>query len=83
MAKLTNARRVFSNLNPISILNSCHRVLGAGGSLTGYAGGLEKKEALLKKYITIDNIKKLTIEEFKEVGINERLANDILIHLNN
>jgi methylated-DNA-[protein]-cysteine S-methyltransferase len=26
----------------------CHRVLGASGSLTGYAGGLERKDALLK-----------------------------------
>ncbi|MCF0151290.1 MAG: MGMT family protein, partial [Firmicutes bacterium] len=34
--------------NPISILIPCHRVVGASGSLTGYAGGLEKKIALLK-----------------------------------
>jgi len=34
--------------NPISILVPCHRVLGANGSLTGYAGGLEKKQALLE-----------------------------------
>jgi methylated-DNA-[protein]-cysteine S-methyltransferase len=34
--------------NPVSILIPCHRVLGAGGSLTGYAGGLDKKEALLR-----------------------------------
>lgn len=34
--------------NPISILAPCHRVLGADGSLTGYAGGLEKKLALLR-----------------------------------
>ena len=34
--------------NPISLLIPCHRVVGAGGSLTGYAGGLERKEALLK-----------------------------------
>lgn len=33
--------------NPISLLIPCHRVLGAGGSLTGYAGGLERKKALL------------------------------------
>ncbi len=32
--------------NPISILVPCHRVVGAGG-LTGYAGGLDKKQALL------------------------------------
>ena len=33
--------------NPISILIPCHRVVGANGSLTGYAGGIEKKEFLL------------------------------------
>ncbi|MDR3203522.1 MAG: methylated-DNA--[protein]-cysteine S-methyltransferase [Deltaproteobacteria bacterium] len=34
--------------NPISIIIPCHRVVGANGSLTGYAGGLQAKEALLK-----------------------------------
>ena len=34
--------------NPISILIPCHRVLGAKGALTGYAGGLDKKTALLE-----------------------------------
>ncbi len=34
--------------NPISLIIPCHRVVGADGSLTGYAGGLEKKEWLLK-----------------------------------
>lgn len=33
--------------NPISILIPCHRVVGSNGSLTGYAGGIEKKKVLL------------------------------------
>lgn len=34
--------------NPLSIVVPCHRVLGANGSLTGYAGGTERKAALLQ-----------------------------------
>ncbi len=34
--------------NPISIIIPCHRVIGTNGSLTGYAGGLEKKKYLLQ-----------------------------------
>ena len=33
--------------NPIAIIQPCHRVVGANGSLTGYAGGLERKAFLL------------------------------------
>jgi len=33
--------------NPVSIIIPCHRVIGSGGSLTGYAGGLDRKEKLL------------------------------------
>ena len=33
--------------NPISIIVPCHRVIGASGDLTGYAGGVERKRALL------------------------------------
>ena len=39
---LANAR------NPIAIIVPCHRVIGADGTLTGYAGGLERKRALLE-----------------------------------
>ena len=34
--------------NPISIVIPCHRVIGANGDLTGYAGGLDRKQALLR-----------------------------------
>ena len=34
--------------NPISLIVPCHRVVGTGGSLTGYAGGISKKAWLLE-----------------------------------
>ncbi len=34
--------------NPVGLVHPCHRIIGADGSLTGYAGGLERKEWLLK-----------------------------------
>ena len=34
--------------NPIPIVIPCHRVIGANGTLTGYAGGLERKQTLLE-----------------------------------
>jgi methylated-DNA-[protein]-cysteine S-methyltransferase len=34
--------------NPLSIVTPCHRVVGKGGKLTGYAGGLERKRFLLE-----------------------------------
>ena len=37
-----------NNKNPIGIIVPCHRVVGAGGKLVGYAGGMGKKEWLLK-----------------------------------
>ena len=37
-----------NNKNPIMIIIPCHRVIGANGKLTGYAGGLDLKEELLK-----------------------------------
>ena len=46
----SSARAVGSAVgrNPLSILIPCHRVLGADGSLTGYAGGVKAKETLLR-----------------------------------
>lgn len=36
-----------NSLNPIAIVTPCHRVVGANGKLTGYAGGLDRKRFLL------------------------------------
>ncbi len=42
--------------NEISIIVPCHRVVGTNGSLTGYAGGIEKKIALLKlEHVNMDS----------------------------
>ena len=50
LGRRTSARAVGSAVgrNPISLLIPCHRVVGGNGQLTGYAGGLARKEALLK-----------------------------------
>jgi methylated-DNA-[protein]-cysteine S-methyltransferase len=37
-----------NSLNPVAIIVPCHRVIGASSGLTGYAGGLERKEWLLR-----------------------------------
>jgi methylated-DNA-[protein]-cysteine S-methyltransferase len=47
--------------NPISILVPCHRVVGSSGNLTGYAGGVDKKEWLLGM-------------EREAAGVNSQLA---------
>ena len=36
------------NRNPVPIVLACHRVVGANGNLTGYAGGLDRKVQLLQ-----------------------------------
>jgi methylated-DNA-[protein]-cysteine S-methyltransferase len=45
--KATRAVGAANGRNPIAIIIPCHRVIGSNGSLTGYAGGLRFKEALL------------------------------------
>ena len=49
LGKPTAARAVGAAVgrNPISVIVPCHRVVGADGALTGYAGGLARKQALL------------------------------------
>ncbi len=55
LAKKTNKEKISARAvgnavghNPISIIIPCHRVIGANGKITGYAGGIDKKIALLK-----------------------------------
>lgn len=45
--KAQRAAGTANGANPLSILVPCHRVIGARGALTGYAGGLERKRWLL------------------------------------
>lgn len=46
--KLSRAVGLANGANPIPIIIPCHRVIGSDGSLTGYAGGLDRKKWLLK-----------------------------------
>jgi methylated-DNA-[protein]-cysteine S-methyltransferase len=46
--KACRAVGMANNRNPISIIIPCHRVIGAGGDLVGYGGGLDKKIFLLE-----------------------------------
>ena len=46
--KAVRAVALANSQNPISILIPCHRVIGKSGSLTGYAGGLHRKQVLLE-----------------------------------
>ena len=46
--KAVRAAGMACHTNPIPIFIPCHRVLGKNGSLTGYAGGIELKRALLQ-----------------------------------
>ena len=47
-ARAARAVGTVMNRNPVPIVLPCHRVVGASGSLTGYAGGLDRKERLLR-----------------------------------
>ena len=45
--KAVRAAGLANGQNPIAVIVPCHRVIGANGTLTGYAGGLERKKWLL------------------------------------
>jgi len=45
--KAVRAAGLANGQNPIAVIVPCHRVIGANGTLTGYAGGLERKQWLL------------------------------------
>jgi methylated-DNA-[protein]-cysteine S-methyltransferase len=45
--KASRAVGLANGRNPVAIVVPCHRVIGASGSLTGYGGGLDRKQALL------------------------------------
>jgi methylated-DNA-[protein]-cysteine S-methyltransferase len=47
-SKAVRAVGAANGKNPIAIIVPCHRIIGSNGSLTGYAGGLERKSWLLK-----------------------------------
>ena len=46
--KLTRAVGSANGKNPIAVIVPCHRVIGSDGSLTGYAGGMQRKKWLLQ-----------------------------------
>ncbi len=46
--KAVRAAGLANGQNPVAVIVPCHRVIGANGTLTGYAGGLERKRWLLK-----------------------------------
>ena len=51
--KASRAVGMANNKNPIAIVLPCHRVIGAGGNLVGYGGGLWMKEWLLQHELRV------------------------------
>lgn len=54
--------------NPISLLIPCHRIVGSDGALTGYAGGLPRKRALLAFESAVAKGEKTSIDRFVETA---------------
>jgi methylated-DNA-[protein]-cysteine S-methyltransferase len=66
--KASRAVGLANGRNPISIVIPCHRVIGSDGSMTGYAGGLAKKEFLLKHELRIMNCLRLSGKPMTEAA---------------
>lgn len=62
--KLNRAVGLANGANPIPIIIPCHRVIGRDGSLTGYAGGLERKKWLLNHEAQFHSITKGQLKLF-------------------
>ncbi|MFL5386943.1 MAG: methylated-DNA--[protein]-cysteine S-methyltransferase [Longimicrobiaceae bacterium] len=63
--------------NPIPIIIPCHRVIGAGGALTGYGGGLENKALLLKlERGAVRALRDDAVEGVREGGLRAVVAAD-------
>ena len=62
--KLNRAVGLANGANPIPIVIPCHRVIGGDGSLTGYAGGLERKKWLLNHEAQFHSITKGQLKLF-------------------
>ena len=60
--------------NPISLIIPCHRVIGANGSLTGYAGGVDRKRRLLEMDAKIDIQPFFCLIKNRERSLNGRFA---------
>lgn len=54
--KATRAVGAANGKNPIAIVVPCHRVIGANGSITGYGGGIERKQFLLRHEGTLKTL---------------------------
>jgi methylated-DNA-[protein]-cysteine S-methyltransferase len=65
-----NSTRAVGNANgknPIPIIVPCHRIIGAGGNLVGYSGGIEKKKWLLQFE------RNLTVKDLFNTSVNEQM----------
>jgi methylated-DNA-[protein]-cysteine S-methyltransferase len=54
--------------NPVGIVVPCHRVIGASGALTGYAGGIERKKWLLAHEAAAASVARLRAERQSSVA---------------